>query len=338
MKRAMMSFLAAGLLLSMTSGARAADVNIKGQWQNGFSWADRNPLKSANASVDRFKASTRLRTQIDIVASDSLKGVVFFEVGHQNWGTNDAALGTDGKVVKVRYSYVDWNIPETDVKVRMGLQPFDIATFAVPYAAFMTDGAGISLSGNFTENVGATLFGVRAYNNDERTVSVYDKDNTLLYTYNSHDAMDVIGLAVPVQFDGIRMNPFGMYSAIGKDTRFGVGANNKTGVASGLLPVGTGKVVADSKDNHGNAWWGGLSAEMTLFSPLRVAVDGVYGKVDMGKTGNQDLKRAGWYAAWQLNAKRILSHPALRSGTLPVMTRTRLTVPNVCPSSILTWR
>ena len=94
MKRAMMSFLAAGLLLSMTSGARAADVNIKGQWQNGFSWADRNP--------DRFKASTRLRTQIDIVAPDSLKGVVFFEVGHQNWGTNDAALGTDGKVVKVR--------------------------------------------------------------------------------------------------------------------------------------------------------------------------------------------------------------------------------------------
>ena len=207
MKRAMMSFLAAGLLLSMTSGARAADVNIKGQWQNGFSWADRNPLKSANASVDRFKASIRLRTQIDIVASDSLKGVVFFEVGHQNWGTNDAALGTDGKVVKVRYSYVDWNIPETDAKVRMGLQPFDIATFAVPYAAFMTDGAGISLSGNFTENVGATLFWVRAYNNDERTVSVYDKDNTLLYTYNSHDAMDVIGLAVPVQFDGIRMNP-----------------------------------------------------------------------------------------------------------------------------------
>ena len=104
MKRAMMLFLAAGLLLSMTSGARAADVNIKGQWQNGFSWADRNPLKSANASVDRFKASIRLRTQIDIVASDSLKGVVFFEVGHQNWGTNDAALGTDGKVVKVRYS------------------------------------------------------------------------------------------------------------------------------------------------------------------------------------------------------------------------------------------
>lgn len=45
-------------------------------------------------------------------------------------GTNDAALGTDGKVVKVRYSYVDWNIPETDAKVRMGLQPFDIATFA----------------------------------------------------------------------------------------------------------------------------------------------------------------------------------------------------------------
>ena len=297
MKRAVMLFLAAGLLLSMTSGAWAADVSIKGQWQNGFSWADRNPLKPANASVDRFKASTRLRTQIDIVASDSLKGVAFFEVGHQNWGTNDAALGTDGKVVKVRYSYVDWAIPKTDAKVRMGLQPFDIATFAVPYAAFMTDGAGLSLSGNFTENVGATLFWVRAYNNNERTVS--------------HDAMDVIGLAVPVQFDGIRMNPFGMYSAIGKDAHFGAGANNKTGVASGLLPVGTEKIVADSHDNHGNAWWGGLSAEMTLFSPLRVAVDGIYGKVDMGKMGNQDLKRAGWYAALAAEYKTDFATPGL---------------------------
>ena len=34
------------------------------------------------------------------------------------------SIGTDGKVVEVRYSYIDWAIPETDVLVRMGLQPF----------------------------------------------------------------------------------------------------------------------------------------------------------------------------------------------------------------------
>lgn len=101
--------------------------------------------------------------------------------------------------------------------------------------------------------------------------------------YNSHDAMDVIGLAtVPVQFDGIRMNPFGMYSAIGK-TPVSVPVRTTRPESPADSPVGTGKVVADSKDNHGNAWWGGLSAEMTLFSPLRVAVDGVYGRWTWGK-------------------------------------------------------
>ena len=79
---------------------------------------------------------------------------------------------------------------------------------------------------------------------------------------------------------------------------------------------------------------------MTLFSPLRVAVDGVYGKVDMGKTGNQDLKRAGWYVALAAEWKTDFVTPGLTfPGTLRlVMTRTRLTVLNVCPSSILTWR
>ena len=42
-----------------------------------------------------------------------------------------------------------------------------------------------------------------------------------------------------------------MYSAIGKDTRFGAGANNKTGVASGLLPLAP-EGCRRLKDNHGN--------------------------------------------------------------------------------------
>ena len=75
-----------------------------------------------------MRAATRLRTQIDVIASESLKGVMFFEIGHQNWGkaAEGAALGTDGKVVKVRYNYVDWVIPQTDAKVRMGLQNFSV--------------------------------------------------------------------------------------------------------------------------------------------------------------------------------------------------------------------
>lgn len=76
-------------------------------------------------SSDRFGAAQRLRTQIDVIASESLKGVVYFEIGDTHWGhaKDGASLGTDGRTVEVRYSYIDWAIPETDVLVRMACSP-----------------------------------------------------------------------------------------------------------------------------------------------------------------------------------------------------------------------
>lgn len=292
MKRIVTLLLAAGLVLGAAAGSQAADIKAKGIWQNNLSWADRSPEKTQNG--DYFRASTRLRTQIDVIASESLKGVVFFEIGHQNWGEakSGGALGTDGKdVIKVRYSYVDWVIPQTDAKVRMGLQPFGVPTFAVPMAVLDTDGAGITVSGQFTENVGAALFWLRPYN---------DYDNRLDGVRgNSHDAMDVVGLTVPLTFDGVKVTPFGMYSVVGRDAAFGAGANNVNGVANGLLPAGPemGALVKASSKDRGNAWWGGITGEVTLFDPFRLAADFAYGSVDMGHVDKFDMKRAGWYAA-----------------------------------------
>ena len=257
MKRIVTLLLAAGLVLGAAAGSQAADIKAKGIWQNNLSWA--NHAATADQDADFFRASTRLRTQIDVIASESLKGVVFFEIGHQNWGDSKsgAALGNDGKDVKVRYSYVDWVIPQTDAKVRMGLQPFGVPTFAVPMAVLDTDGAGITVSGQFTENVGAALFWLRPYNNYSDRL-----DNT--YGDNNHDAMDVVGLTVPLTFDGVKVTPFAMYSIIGKDTEFGAGANNTNGVAAGLLPAGGADLVGGVNDDHGNAWWGGITGELTM--------------------------------------------------------------------------
>ena len=304
MKRIVTLLLAAGLVLGAAAGSQAADIKAKGIWQNNLSWA--NHAATADQDADFFRASTRLRTQIDVIASESLKGVVFFEIGHQNWGDSKsgAALGNDGKDVKVRYSYVDWVIPQTDAKVRMGLQPFGVPTFAVPMAVLDTDGAGITVSGQFTENVGAALFWLRPYNNYSDRL-----DNT--YGDNNHDAMDVVGLTVPLTFDGVKVTPFAMYSIIGKDTEFGAGANNTNGVAAGLLPAGGADLVGGVNDDHGNAWWGGITGELTMFDPFRIAADFAYGSVDMGEVGNFDMKRAGWYAALSAEYKLDYLTPAL---------------------------
>ena len=165
MKRLMTLLLAAGLVLGATSAAKAVDFKMTGLWQNRVSFADRNFEK--HNGDDKMRAATRLRTQIDVIASESLKGVMFFEIGHQNWGkaAEGAALGTDGKEIKVRYSYVDWIIPRTDAKVRMGLQPYVQPTFTgIGSPILDADGAGITISNQFTENVGTNLFWLRAAN------------------------------------------------------------------------------------------------------------------------------------------------------------------------------
>lgn len=310
MKRIVTLLLAAGLVLGAAAGSQAADIKAKGIWQNNLSWANHGPLAEQNS--DYFRASTRLRTQIDVIASESLKGVVFFEIGHNNWGdaTSGGALGTDGNGsqgkhsgIKVRYSYVDWVIPQTDAKVRMGLQPFGIPTFAVPMSVLETDGAGITVSGQFTDNVGAALFWLRPYN---------DYGNRMVDGANQHDAMDVVGLTVPLTFDGVKVTPFAMYSVIGKDTDFGDGANNQwTGVAGGLLPAGGKAHLPGVDDDHGNAWWGGITGELTMFDPFRIAADFAYGSVDMGTSGNFDVKRSGWYAALSADYKLDYMTPAL---------------------------
>ncbi len=123
--------------------------------------------------------------------------------------------------------------------------------------------------------------------------------------------MDVVGLTVPLTFDGVKVTPFGMYSVIGKDTQFGGGANNLNGVANGLLPAGGADLVVGSNDDHGNAWWAGITGELTMFDPFRIAADFAYGSVDMGEIGNFDLKRSGWYAALSADYKLDFMTPGL---------------------------
>ena len=288
-------------MFDVAATAGAVEIKAKGTWEILSEWSNVAPLNGPN---DRFATLQRLRTQVEIISSNALKGVVFFEIGHQNWGEakSGAALGNDGKEVKVRYSYVDWVIPQTDAKVRMGLQPFGVPTFAVPMAVLDTDGAGITVSGQFTENVGAALFWLRPYN---------EYSDRMTDGGNMHDAMDVVGLTVPLTFDGVKVTPFAMYSMIGRDTHFGGGANNSNGVAAGLLPAGAGAHWGAKLDDHGNAWWGGITAEMTLFDPFRVAADFAYGSVDMGNSGNFDMKRSGWYAALAGEYKLDYMTPAL---------------------------
>ena len=303
MKRIVTLLLAAGLVLGAAAGSQAADIKAKGNWTFSWQLGDNNLFEK---NGDKFTAKQRLRTQIDVIASESLKGVLFLEMGDQNWGSSKdgASLGTDGKIVKVRYSYVDWVIPQTDAKVRMGLQNFSLPGFISNNPILgggSADGAGITVSGQFTENVGASLFWLRAEN-----------DNTDGYRGNpSSNAMDFVGLTVPMTFDGVKVTPWAMYGALGRDSFTNGDGVNKydpvTGelisgpgsVANGLLPTGVDGAMLKGADldRHGNAWWVGVASELTYFDPFRFALDAAYGSADMGSIGGFDVERSGWFAS-----------------------------------------
>ena len=230
-----------------------------------------------------------------------MKGVLFLEMGDQNWGksADGASLGTDGKIIKVRYSYVDWVIPQTDAKVRMGLQNFSLPGFISNNPILgggSADGAGITISGQFTENVGASLFWLRAENDNNSTYGVND--------HPASNAMDFAGVTVPVTFDGVKVTPWAMYGAIGRDSIKDAGSTSgakEAALAERLLPVGAGSLYGADVDRHGNAWWVGVASELTYFDPFRFALDAAYGSVDMGSTKvngkNFDVERSGWFAS-----------------------------------------
>ena len=303
MKRIVTLLLAAGLVLGAAAGSQAADIKAKGNWT--FSWQVGDQTFAKHSGKDNFTAKQRLRTQIDVIASESLKGVLFLEMGDQNWGktADGASLGTDGKIVKVRYSYVDWVIPQTDAKVRMGLQNFSLPGFISNNPILgggSADGAGITISGQFTENVGASLFWLRA-ENDNRAGTFYNGNN-----YS--DAMDFVGLTVPMTFDGVKVTPWAMGGIIGRDSfdnsddyyKDWYGTNGSH--LQRMLPIGTDNVANSSLDRHGNAWWVGVASELTYFDPFRFALDAAYGSVDMGSyktAGGKNFadQRDGWFAS-----------------------------------------
>ena len=160
---------------------------------------------------DNFEARQRLRLQLDAVASENLSGSVIFEMGDQIWGQSatGGALGADGTVVEVKNAWLDWMVPDTDIKVRMGLQNLTLPTKAGNSSvAGNLDVAGIVASWQFSETVGLSALWLRPFNDN------YSAEGNTNYL----DNMDIWGLTLPVRLGGFEMTPWVLYGIRGKNT------------------------------------------------------------------------------------------------------------------------
>ena len=318
MKKLMTLALAAAMMLGAATGASAIDFKAKGQWIMSFDYgmhgnfgeskANRNSgyKNSTTGNEDEFEARQRVRLQLDAVASEALSGTVFFEIGDQVWGNSETggALGADGKVVELKRAYIDWMVPQTDLKVRMGIQGLALPSFTTNASQiFDDDVAAVSLNYQFNENVGLTAFWARPYNDNGGYKSQWsgkDYDNYM-------DNMDMFAVLLPLSFDGVKVTPWVMYAAMGPGM---FNYDKKPGNAWGRASAGmiSGFKGTDWNDSYGNAFWAGVTGEVTYWDPFRIAWDVNYGSAAYA---DEKMNREGWLASLLLEYKLDWGTPGL---------------------------
>ncbi|WP_304024000.1 outer membrane homotrimeric porin [Desulfovibrio piger] len=317
MKKLMTLALAAGMLLGAATGASAIDFKAKGQWLMGFAAGDgalvshkkadkaSNHNKATNTD-DTFSAMQRLRLQLDAVASESLSGTVYFEIGDTTWGQNvsGGALGADQKIVELKNAYIDWMVPNTDLKFRMGIQNIAMPNVAGGSAVLDDDVAGIVANYQFNENVGLTAVWARPFNDNWNSAS--ERWDATTDDANYHDNVDMFALMVPLTFDGVKVTPWAMYGMIGANSWDAIDNDMHKGSYPAFslrpYPLAYNGRSFDTDKAYGSAFWAGLPISVTAFDPLNIELDINYGYVEsMGRYDVQqqnskggDTQREGW--------------------------------------------
>ena len=316
MKKLMTLALAAAMMLGAATGANAIDFKAKGQWIMSFDYGMHGNFGESKAKnnsgfgkhEDEFEARQRVRLQLDAVASEALSGTVFFEMGDQIWGQDSTggALGADGRVVELKRAYIDWMVPQTDLKVRMGIQGIALPSFTTNAFQIMDDDvAAISLNYQFNENVGLTAFWARPYNDN----AGYKSSDTGATKWDNYmDNMDMFAVLLPLTFDGVKVTPWVMYAAMGPGMfdNFAKEPGNAWGRASAGMQ--SGFKGTDWNDSYGNAFWAGVTGEVTYWDPFRIAWDVNYGSASYE---DQKMNREGWLASLLLEYKLDWGTPGL---------------------------
>ena len=310
MKRKCAAFCAAALLgglCGMASTAAAVDFKIKGVWINMFECGDggnftrkdrdgNKPLGWGRWGEDRFEAKTRVRLQLDAVASENLSGTVYFEMGSIPWGQarKGGVLGADGTIVKIKHSYLDWTVPNTAIRSRMGIQRIHLPDYSVEASqVFDADVAGVTVTIPFNDNVSLTAFWARPFN-----------DNWNGRYANYLDNADLFGLMLPLRFDGFRLTPWAMVGGFGRNafrsgsavppTYYNYNVNEGISYGLGLSPSAYADDGRENTYSYATGIWAGVTGDYTGADPFRLAWSFNYGAVD---TGEAALNRRGWYAS-----------------------------------------
>ncbi len=341
MKKTSILILSIMVSLCSSSMAFAIDFKAKGEWVMRFDYGSGSQGASAtkdggniygygnnNSSTygpDSFDANHRIRLQFDAIASESLSGTVYFEVADAEWGNTatGAALGADARTLQLKQAYIDWVVPSTQIKLRMGIQGIALPSYTtIGSMVLNNDAAGIVASNKFSDNISLSLFWVRLYNDNYINEEINTGDSS-----NYLDNVDMFGLSLPLSFDGFKIIPWATYMAVGNNFNQGaLDMGNSIGtVRYGLTPedfIGRHALSSSHTSNYddlypyANVWHAGITGELTMTDPIRIAFDFNYGHADFGTIkddfyGTYNVKRHGFYGSLLFEYKMNWGTPGI---------------------------
>ena len=269
MKKFIVLAIAAALMCS-AAFANATEFKVSGQFDLTAESVDNLGFvdEGGTHGVD---VKERFRTQIDIIASEYVSGVVYFEIGDVTWGEGESAdLGTDGINVETRRAYVNFIVPNTSVAVSAGLMGLVLPNAVAGTPVFNDDVAAATVSVPFNDNFSATAFFARASSGDTtvngHNYGMFDAGADIAGAIPLGD-LDLFGVIVPVNFDKVSVTPYAVYA---KGEFFG---------------------------NDAQFAWIGAAAEANLIDNLKLAADVIYSDANVSIENGKDVDGSGFFLA-----------------------------------------
>jgi len=267
MKKLVTLLAAAGMVVAASAPANAVDVKADGSWRVSFKSGETG-FTGENVGM----AQQRLRLGITATASENLSGYFQFQFGKDQWGTNEGTHGEhlkgSTKNITLRQSYIDWTVPATSVKVRMGRFALGLPEDAVSGNAVLSGDFGMSegivVSAPVTDWLGLTAMWNRAgYDAVKSTAGYNDLDKS------KQD--DIFAAVANLKFNGVSGAVYAAYGAI----------DGTTSPMTGGLP-----------EVEGDAYWVGFTSTITAFDPFTLKLSASYGNFDAKADSDDD--EDGW--------------------------------------------
>ena len=286
MKKLTTLVLAAGLLVSSFAGSASA-----GEFKPVFQLAEEFTYGDAGAySPENFNATTRIRFGFDYVASEDLSATILFQYRNGSWGNNNgndftadhelSAMGT-GSHFRMRLAYLDWTIPSTDVKVRMGRHAVVAPSYAFGSAILDGRGDGITITSALNDNINVGFTWVRIDSGVRGSDKYLDKFGNAkpFGTWGYADDSDAVMLNAEFAYDGFKVAPWLMYASTQKGAEAYLFTSDNN-ILSSRSPY--------FSDFAADSFVIGASAELNMFDPFVFAIDALYSNTKLHNANTLD--------------------------------------------------